>query len=414
MPHEPTLHTVTDEFGASPESVIEVKPHRMSRRRARWSAASAEFIEALQGAGTGDPLLFLAGSFASASDADLACVVAPRAGVPGDELDGAEAVVVQAAHGGSAGQVEGKVFLAAGSLCGRVFATGLPLCVDGPACRTLGPESLLMFGPTMVVPLGPCESGSPILALTASRPRGAPPFTGSELESAADFACLAQSGLQLVQIGTNEARLAVLSDRDRIARELHDRVIQRVFAAGLTIQALGGMTTDPVLGRRLADQVGALDAVIAEIRTAIFALSIHEHRDRPSVRRRVLDLLDELGPLFVHPPRVLFSGAIDLLVAAPLADDLIAVLREGLINVVKHAGARDADVSVSALADTLTVEVTDTGVGLSGSKRSSGVANLSARAERWQGTVSLTDAATGGVRLSWTARLTDDPVRAVR
>lgn len=337
----------------SPAAVVNALAHQPRPRRPRWAAASADFIEGLRGGSATEPLVLLANVFSVAADAELVCV----------------------AGGGE--------------------DTG---------------ESLLSGGLTLVVPMGGAgESDRPALVITAVRPGGAAPFTAGDLESAADFARLAHAGLQLERSSADRTRLAVLADRDRIARELHDRVIQRVFAAGLSVQALAGMTTDPMLGQRLADEVGALDAVIGEIRTAIFALSIQAHAESPSVRRRILDLLEELGPLFPHPPRVIFSGAIDLEVSAPLADDLVAVVREGLTNVVRHAQAQDTAVSVSALADTLTVEITDNGVGLCGSERCSGIANLSVRAARWQGTVSLSDREPGGVLLLWTARLAEVP-----
>ena len=338
----------------SPETAVNALAHQPRPRRPRWAAASADFIEGLQGESATDPLDLLANVFSVAADAELVCVAA------GGEED---------------------------------FR-----------------ESLLSGGLTLVVPMGGAgKSDRPALVITAVRPGGASPFTAGDLESAADFARLAHAGLQLERSSTDRTTLAVLADRDRIARELHDRVIQRVFAAGLAVQALAGMTGDPMLGQRLADEVGALDAAIAEIRTAIFALSIPAHAESPSVRRRILDLLEELGPLFPHPPRVIFSGAIDLQVSAPLADDLVAVVREGLTNVARHARAQDTAVSVSALADTLTIEITDNGVGLCGSERCSGIGNLSVRAARWHGTVSLSDRELGGALLLWTARLAEVP-----
>ncbi|HSP76690.1 MAG TPA: histidine kinase [Cryobacterium sp.] len=338
----------------SEETAINALVHQPRPRRPRWAAASADFIEGLQGESTADPLALLANVFSEAADAELVCV----------------------AGGGEE------------AIC----------------------ESLLRGGLTLVVPMGGSgKSDRPALLITATRPGGASPFTAGDLESAADFARLAHAGLQLDRSSTDGARLAVLADRDRIASELHDRVIQRVFAAGLSVQALAGMTTDPMLRQRLSDEVGTLDAVIAELRTAIFALSVQAHAERPSVRRRILDLLEELGPLFPHPPRVLFSGAIDLQVSTPLADDLLAVVREGLTNVVRHAQARDTAVSVSARAGFLTIKISDNGVGLCGSERCSGIANLSVRAARWQGTVSLSDRESGGVLLLWTARLAEVP-----
>ncbi|TFC61096.1 hypothetical protein E3O62_06145 [Cryobacterium sp. TMT2-15-1] len=404
MPHKTIPVTLNERPEALPETVIDLPAHLPLPCRSRWVAASADFIEGLRGERTGDPLMVLADIFASAADAALVCVIGP----PGVDSGAGDGFVVHAAHGSATRPLDGLTFPVAGSLCGRALATGRPILVGREEREAAGPESLLMLGPTLVVPLGKAgESGPPAVVLTASRPSGALPFTAVDLDSAVDFARLAYVGRHLERSSTDRARLAVLTDRDRIARELHDRVIQRVFAVGLAVRALGGMTADPVFGRRLADQVGALDAVIADLRTAIFGLSTQADPDRHGLRRRIVDLLDEVGPLFAHPPRVVFSGAIDLLVSTSLADDVVAVVREGLTNVVRHSGTREAEVRVSVAADILTVEIGDTGVGLTGASRRSGVANLAVRAERWQGMVSLIDRAPRGAELRWTARVSD-------
>ena len=414
MPHERIPLTPTEHPEASPETVRSALADLPRHGRPRWAAASADFIDALRSVRAGDPLVLLAEAVAMAADAELGCVVGPPGEVAGGDAGAEESFVVHAAHDGCARRLVGLAFRATGSVCGRAVASGRPALVGGGDRPAAGPESLLMPGRTLVVPVaGTGQSGRPVLVLTASRPAEGPPFTAADLEAAQDFAWLARAGLDLERSSRDRVRLAVLTDRGRIARELHDRVIQRIFVAGLTMQALGGMTTDPVLGRRLVDEVGALDAVIADLRTAIFALT-QSHPDRPGVCRRLLDLLDELGPLFPHPPRVVFSGAIDLLVSAALADDVVAVVREGLTNVVRHARPRDTEVRVAVLADALTIEISDDGVGLSGSGRRSGIANLSARSQRWQGMLSLTDREHRGTLLHWTACLTDAPEGAHR
>ncbi|HSP51513.1 MAG TPA: histidine kinase, partial [Cryobacterium sp.] len=309
MPHERIPLTLIERREACAETATNPPVHRSLPRRSRWAVASADFIEGLRGVRKGDPLRLLAEVFAVAADAELACVIGPHVVDPGGDAIAEDAFVVHAAHGRSTRPLDGLAFPAAGSVCGRAFATGRPFLVgrgdrEAPRPESVLPEpvlpepvlresvlreSVLLGGSALVVPVtGAGDPGRPALTLTACRPPAALPFTPADLESAADFARLASAGLHLDQSGTDRARLAVLSDRDRIARELHDRVIQRVFAAGLAVQALGGMSTDPVLGQRLADEVGALDDVIAEIRTAIFALSMDPHPDRPGVRRRIL------------------------------------------------------------------------------------------------------------------------------
>lgn len=374
-----------------------------TQRRQRWSAASAEVSAALLTDRSDDSLALLADRFAQTADAQLVCVVVPG----GDEAS----LVVEIARGPLAGQASGLVFPSAGSVCGRSLSGGQPLLLEGGDGVRSSPDSALFCGPTLIIPLA---AGVPHGILTASRLRGAARFSASDLEMASDFAEQASVALELALGRADLARLAVLEDRGRIARDLHDRVIQRVFAAGMALQAIGGEITEHALRLRLDEEVKALDAAIVEIRTSIFALTLPAHPDRPSLRHRVIDVLTELGPLFDHPPRVIFSGPIDLITSADLAEDLVAAVREGLANVVRHARASETVVSLTVVADTITMEISDDGRGRTDAGRSSGIANLAARAERWQGSVSLDDREPQGTRLRWSARWSDATVAARR
>ncbi|TFC52578.1 GAF domain-containing protein [Cryobacterium sp. TMT1-21] len=378
-----------------------------TQRRQRWSAASAGVSAALLTDRSDDTLALLADRFAQTADAQLVCVVVPDGIDPGADAS----LVVATARGPLAQQAAGLIFPVAGSLCGRVFSGGQPLLVDGGDGVRPGPDSALICGSTMVIPLG---AGVPHGVLTASRPLGAARFTASDLVMASDFAEQASVALELSLGRADRARLAVLEDRGRIARDLHDLVIQRVFAAGMSIQAIGGEITDRALRLRLDEEVQALDAAIVEIRTAIFALTLPAHPDRPSLRHRVIDLLTELGPLFEQPPRVVFSGPIDLVTPADLADDLVAVIREGLTNVVRHARAGETVVSLTVVADSITIEISDDGVGRAKAAHSGGIDNLAARAGRWQGNFTLDDRAPRGTRLRWAASLVGASVTARR
>jgi signal transduction histidine kinase len=372
-----------------------------TQRRQRWSAASAEISAALLSERSDDSLALLADRFAATADAELVCVIVPA----GDDI-----FAVETARGGLAGQVAGYTFPAEASVSGRAFDSGQPFLVDDGGGTRGSSDSALVFGPSMVIPLS--GAGGPYGVLTASRMPGGPRFTASDLEMASDFAGQASVALELARGRADRARLAVLSDRNRIARDLHDRVIQRVFAAGMALQAIGGTTTDLVLRRRISDEIGALDAAIVEIRTAIFALTDQADPDRPSVRHRIIDLLTELGALFEHTPRLVFSGPIDLLTPGEMADDLVSVVREGLTNVLRHAQAAETVVNVTVVAETITIDISDDGIGCSGAKRCSGIANLAARAGRWRGTLSLSDRQPHGTRLRWSACLAGEDAEA--
>lgn len=198
-------------------------------------------------------------------------------------------------------------------------------------------------------------------------------------------------------------RLGVVEERERIGRDLHDTVIQRLFATGLALQAAlrqlpdGG---DPA--RRVTDAVDAIDATVKEIRSTIFALQTDAARDE-GVRARLLVVVDEVGALLASPPRVRFDGPIDTVVPRPVADALVPVLREALTNVVKHAGAREVEVTLRADARGVELVVRDDGAGLPvrGRRGGLGLVNLGERAAALGGTFEASAAPEGGTLLAW-------------
>ena len=415
MPHEPML-TTPDGPHVCCDTGFSAVPIRDTRRR--WAAAAGDLIDALLDGPGADRLGVLAECVAAASAADLTCAIVPWCRDQTGVTESGGQSIVGAARGLRAPQVTGLVFATTGSLSGRAFDDGRPFLVEGTdgvggigfgvgGGAPLGADSAVVLGPTMIVPLaGPHR---PTVVITASRTRGAEPFTARDLAAASEFGRLACAALQVDSGYAERERQAIQRDRDRIGRDLHDRVVQRVFAAGLAVQAIGRLTEEPALRQRLTDQVEALDAVMAEIRSVVLTLSPPADTGRVSLRRGVLAVIEELRPLFPRPPIVAFSGAIDLLVPAELTDDVCAVLREGLTNVVRHARARETWVSATVTAQVLTVEISDDGVGPAGSNRRSGIASLSVRAERWQGMLALTDRRPHGTRLRWTASLPDVP-----
>ncbi|MDQ4138049.1 MAG: histidine kinase, partial [Actinomycetota bacterium] len=296
-------------------------------------------------------------------------------------------------------------------LTARALETGDPV-VDPVPSGT--PERPLMLGPTMVIPM--ITARSPRGALVVSRSPGSLEFAGRDVELAAEFAAQASVALELAAAREDQERLMVLEDRGRIARDLHDHVIQRLFAAGLSLQAAAGKIDDPQTRARVADQVQSLDEAIVAIRTAIFTLT-SEPQDRPPLRHRVIELLTDLGDLFEVSPRLAIAGPVDLAVDDDLADDILAVLREGLTNVARHARARDVSVVLTVDEHDVTVEIADDGIGIGDTPRRSGIANLERRASRRSGSATLKRRPEGGTLLTWRARLesgtsgegTDDP-----
>ena len=211
----------------------------------------------------------------------------------------------------------------------------------------------------------------------------------------------------------------MLSDRHRIARDLHDHVIQRLFAIGMSIQtmlAAGGTGSvgrfdDAARAERLEQVMTDLDRTIAQIRTSIFDLqTVSGHHDTATLRRRVLDIVSELSVHAPIAPSVQFDGPVDTVVPDTLGPHIDAVLREGLSNALRHAHAEHISVSVSA-DDVLSVEITDDGVGIGTDVTYRGLENLTRRAEECDGTFTVVTnprvapGRTSGTTLTWSVPL---------
>ena len=215
------------------------------------------------------------------------------------------------------------------------------------------------------------------------------------------LAAVAAVAIDNVRLHERLQDLAVLQDRERIARDLHDKVIQRLFASGMSLQASARLVNTDV-SARIAEVVDELDAIIAEIRGTIFALESRP-ADRPNITAAVLDLVDEMTHPVGIEPTVRIDGALNTLVSPELGEELIVVLREALSNTARHSGARHVEVVVDAGRD-LTVTVCDDGNGpgehaAGGPGR--GLGNLSARARTRGGTCSFGPAEPQGALLEW-------------
>jgi signal transduction histidine kinase len=226
---------------------------------------------------------------------------------------------------------------------------------------------------------------------------------------ATTFANHAALALELADARDDQQRVVLLEDRERIARDLHDHVIQRLFASGLTVESVAaGLGGDP-RGRRLAEIVEDIDGTIRQIRTSIFQLRGPLSNRTGTVRRQVLGVVAEVTPVLGFDPRVTFAGPVDIAVPEALVADVVAVVRETLTNVGRHAQARSAGVDVRATATTLEIVVTDDGRGIGAQARRSGLANLRARARGHGGDLEIAPSpgATGteGTCLRWTVRL---------
>jgi signal transduction histidine kinase len=361
----------------------------IARRRERWSAALADVSAALL-SGDGDTLPVVVDHVASLVDADLVCIVVPSEAEP--MLD------IAAARGIDSELMLGRRYPAEGSLTGRALASGESVLVDGRDAGEFAawPPGL---GPTFVVPLA--AFGHSIGALTVSRRVDGPAFSTTDLTMASEFAAQASVALELARGRLDREALELLDDRSRIARDLHDHVIQRLFGAGLSLQSAAGRAPAAV-GDAIREQVDAIDAAISEIRTVIFALSSSTRRDE-SLRHRLLDVVTDAGAMLPSPPRLSFAGPVDLLIRGELADDVTAVVRESVINVARHADAANCEIHVGVDDREVLVRVDDDGRGYIPGPRASGTANLASRASEIGGVYVIERRAEGGTRVLWRA-----------
>jgi signal transduction histidine kinase len=240
-------------------------------------------------------------------------------------------------------------------------------------------------------------------ALIAGRIGRHTTFTAADLDMAETFAGQATIALELADARAAQQHLAALEDRDRIARDLHDHVIQRLFAVGLGLQSTAGRANEPAISARLAQAVEELDETISQIRTTIFDL--HDTIPDNLLRSRVKAVVEQLEPVLGVHFELAWSGPLDTLVDSSLITDVEAVVREAMTNVARHAQASRLRVTIQADTDRLTVEVSDDGVGLGDSARRSGLANLRSRAHSRGGTLTLENQEQGGLRLRWSIPL---------
>ena len=259
----------------------------------------------------------------------------------------------------------------------------------------------------LVVPLLGSQAGAR-RALARRGSRAGPAFAEEDLEMAAGFANQAALAIELAEARAEQQRAAMLDERDRIAADLHDHVIQRLFAAGLSLQSVGRQprggprrptgswprsTTWTTRSARSGPRIFQLQQIPqAPGARAAGAAARRGHRRR---RRRS-----------ASSPRSGSPAVIDAARPTTSARTSLAVVREALTNVARHARARSAEVDVAATADRLTVDVRDDGVGLGSTERRSGLANLRRRADRRGGTFAVGPREPAGTWLSWSVPLT--------
>src|SRR6266536_660352 len=363
------------------------------RRRQGWLQASAEVTRRLlSGTPPNEVVELVTQQVLEMSGADLATLALPE----GERRE----LVIRHAAGEDAAETLG-LLLPQTSLTAEVLANGEPVTVEDFSQDervALVARERMQLGPAVIFPLG--ARGNVSGVLTVGRRPGAMPLTHAATEMVGSFAAQAGVALELAHARRDAEQVTVLQDRERIARDLHDLVIQRLYATGMSLQGALPLIARPEVADRVTRAVDALDDTIGEIRSAIFALQSRHDLKQPALTERILDVLQEMtGPLGFAPSLSL-STALDNQMPPEVGDQALYVLREALSNAARHADASRVDVRVQAGSD-LVVVVSDDGVGLGNSTRRSGLANLAERAGQLGGTLQVGPAGDRGTELRW-------------
>ncbi|WP_136057009.1 GAF domain-containing protein [Microbacterium sp. K24] len=372
----------------------------IAKTREIWSDTTADVMAAMLEVADESVLEVITEHVGALIDVDLVVVAVPH---------GDDDFLVTTVHGRDASSLRGRVFPAAGTLAARALATqrAASVVVGGARGGADADQAPVDWqpgsGPTVAIPL--YSGAEPLGVLTLSRRLGAAAFTDADLELAFAFAGQAGVAIEVVRAREDRRRLETNRDRARIARDLHDHVIQRLFGAGLSLQAVSG-AVDAEASAVIETQVDAIDAAIKDIRTVVFALGAGERGNQKRTRDRLLDTVAEVSAGLASTPRITFSGPLDSLVPASLADELVAVLRECLTNTVKHAQAHHVEVAAEVADGVVALTVIDDGRGIPEGARSSGLANIAERAQLRGGLCIITAESPSGTRVMWTAPVT--------
>ncbi|WP_281288808.1 GAF domain-containing sensor histidine kinase [Saccharopolyspora hirsuta] len=384
--------------GAAGIAVDNARLFEEVRRRERWLDATGEITaELLAGTDSIDALQVIAERAAELTNADYALLAVPARG---DDVE-VEELTVTVSAGAGVEDLVGRSIPVDGSVTGQVFRERVPRNV--PNLSTVD-GAAVELGPALAVPMR--AEGTISGVLLAVRRAGAKGFDEEQLLVVSSFADQAALALQWAEAQAARRELDVLADRDRIARELHDHVIQRLFAIGMAMQGTQRRAKAPDVAGRLTEHIDQLHEVIQDLRASIFDLQLaaeHPSGFRNRVQRVVTDVVGDnplritmrmAGPLDVLPPR--------------LAEHAEAVVLEAVSNTVRHAQASELSVTIS-LDDDLTIDVTDNGIGIENAVAHSGLHNLAERAVQMSGRCTVERLPAGGTRVLWTAPLSPPP-----
>jgi signal transduction histidine kinase len=362
--------------------------YQEARSRERWLQASAEVSTTLlSGTESRDVIELVAARAREICDADMGAVAL---------VDGAD-LVVESVAGEHAEEVRGLRFPVGGTPAGGVFRRGEPLALTdvGALARRFGVPERVPTGPALIVPLGLGADARGVLWVVNAP--GKPVFGEPVRRLLEPFAAQAAVGLELAGRRRDAERLTLLEDRDRIAKDLHDTVIQRLFATAMTLMSAIKIAEKRDVAVRVQRAVDDLDDTIRRIRSTISAL---QSTTEPTLRTRVYGVIDSTAETLGFAPAARLDGLLDSVVDDATGEHAIAVLQEALSNAARHAGARHVGVSL-AVGDELVLRVEDDGVGIPEGGRRGGLRNLAERARALGGTFEIRPREGGGTVLDW-------------
>jgi len=399
---------VVTALGAAAGVAVEnARLYEEAKRQQSWLRASSELtMRLLSGDSPQAVLHSLTSRVLELSGADLVALALP------DEEG--RRLTYEYAEGDGAEEARGLVVPAEHSLSGQVLASGQPFTVEDFAGdgRTAEVTRLHMghIGPAVLFPLG--AQGNVRGVLTVGRRHGGSPLPTAAVSVVAGFAAQAAVALELAARRADAEQLSVFEDRDRIARDLHDLVIQRLYATGMSLEGTMPMAGRREVADRIRSAVDAMDDTIKDIRATIFALQARGRADEPRLRSDIVALTDEMTDMLGFAPALRLGSGLDSRATAVLSEHLLAVLREALSNAARHSGATRVDVTVDTNSDgMLTVLVRDNGSGIPEGGRRSGLANMADRADKLGGELRLSPAEGGGTELEWKVPVPPEPER---
>jgi len=375
---------------AAGAAIDNARLYALAGRRHNWLAAAADITGVMLGRVQRSAALGLVARRArEVSEADLVLVLLH------DEAVGTLTVEVADTAGPAIEGLVGSTLPLAETQFGEAVLAGRQSTVEHIGKAAPWPVPL-GDRPATVVPLATTEALHGLLVVIGAAAERHD--RDEDLAMLTSFASQAALALERAVAQEEREMFAILEDRERIARDLHDVVIQRLFATGLHLQSAARLAARPEVIDRLNSAVDDLDATIRDIRSAIFELRSPVSAELRSEVRALVD--DAAAPLGFRPT-LQTSGPVDSSASPELRADLLAVLREALSNVVRHAGASAATVTLSATAGSLSLRVADNGVGISDDTTRSGLANMLERADRHGGTLQVSRGEPTGTIVEW-------------